>query len=86
VEVATARGLIAEIKSMMADQRAEFIERDTRREEQLKELGAQVGENREQLRAVRSAFASHSTWDADAVAALRQHLPTFPDPPPVTFD
>jgi hypothetical protein len=86
VEVATARSLIAEIKAMMSEQRAEFVERDTRREEQLKELTTQVGENREQLRAVRAAFAAHSTWDGDAVAALRQHLPSFPDPPPVTFD
>lgn len=86
VEVATARSLIAEIKAMMADQRAEFIQRDTQRAEQLKELTSQVGENREQLRAVRSAFASHAMWDGDAVAALRQHLPSFPDPPPVHFD
>jgi muconolactone delta-isomerase/predicted outer membrane lipoprotein len=86
LEVATARSLISEIKAMMADQRAEFSARDSERAGQIKELVTQTSENREQLRALRASFASHSTWDADAVAALRQHLPSFPDPPPVNFD
>lgn len=86
LEVATARSLISEIKSMMSDQRAEFSAKDAERSEQLKALTEQTAENREQLRAIRSAFASHAMWDADAVAALRQHLPSFPDPPPVDFD
>jgi hypothetical protein len=86
LEVATARGLISDVKQMLNDQRAEFLVRDSQRIEQIKELTTQVGENREQLRALRASFASHSTWDGDAVAALRQHLPSFPDPPPVNFD
>ncbi len=97
IEVTTARGLLGELKAMLAEQKADFIERETaqrqewmardvEKAEQIKELQAQSAENREQLRAVRTAFASHSTWDNDAVAALRQHLPGFPDPPAVTFE
>jgi hypothetical protein len=85
LEVATARSLIAEIKSLMADQRSEYLARDAEKTEQIKELGAQFAENREQLRAIRTAIASHEMWDRDAVAALRQTLPGFPDPPPVNF-
>ncbi len=93
IEVSTARSLITEIKDLMAQQKVEFAEqkaefaaRDAERSEQIKALTGQVSDNREQLRAVQNAISAHEMWDRDAVAALRQNIPGFPDPPPVNVD
>jgi hypothetical protein len=86
VEVATARGLIAEIQAMMDRQKAEFSAKTAEQTEQIKSLAERMSANEEQQRALRAAFASHETWDRDAVAALRTGQPDWPDPPPVVFD
>ena len=85
VEVETARALIAEVRTMLADQRADYEERTGRLAGELKALSAEVAETREQQRAMRAALATHALWDDAAVAALRKITPMFPDPPPISL-
>ncbi|GAA0494672.1 hypothetical protein Ade02nite_19930 [Paractinoplanes deccanensis] len=90
VEVATARSLIAEIKAMMADQRADYESRLTevrvRHEGDVKALTERVSGVEDRERQLRAAIGAHSMWDSTAVAALRATNPDFPEPPPINLD
>lgn len=93
-QVTTARGLVAEIRAMMVDQRETY-------EGQIKILQDQSSAQIESVRiqhqadmrsmtdrmsGIESAFRRHAEWDDRATAMLRQSHGEFPDPPPVSFD
>lgn len=86
IEVATARALLEEVRGMLDHQRAHYERLMAGMQGEMKGLTERVAGSEEQMRALRSAFAAHSTWDADAVAALRTAQPDWPDPPPINLD
>ncbi|WP_431881806.1 hypothetical protein [Micromonospora chalcea] len=86
IEVTIARGLLDEVRGMLDTQRAHYESRLGDLTGQLKGLNERVSSNEEQQRKLRAAFASHATWDGDAIAALRSAHPDWPDPPPIDLD
>ncbi len=101
IEVSTARGLITDIKSMMADQRTNY---ETQIDMLRGQSEAQIQSVRVQHQAdmgaltrrltgletrqqsLRSAFVAHRDWDRQATDVLKQVDPDFPAPPPIDFD
>ncbi|WP_250029830.1 hypothetical protein [Paractinoplanes maris] len=93
-QVTTARGLVAEIRAMMVDQRETYEGQIQAMQEK---SSAQIESVRiqhqsdmramtERMAGIEGAFRRHSEWDDRATAALRQTQHDFPDPPPVKFD
>jgi hypothetical protein len=94
IEVQTARGLLAEVRTMMSEQREAYEQQiamvqgqseaqiqsvRVRHEADMRAFEARLG-------GVEKAFRRHAEWDDQATTVLRQVHPDFPDPPPVTFD
>jgi hypothetical protein len=101
VQVKTALELLASVRLMLAEQQREYEGRLSRvssdhqsrlaqlaadHQAQLKALAERIAGTEDDQRRLRAAFASHQTWDADAVATLRQINPEWPDPPPISLD
>jgi hypothetical protein len=93
-QVTTARGLVAEIRSMMVDQRETYEgqirmlqERGNAQIETVQvQHSADMKAMTDRLCGIEASFRRHRDWDVHATALLRQSDPSFPDPPPVHFD
>ena len=90
-EVKIARDLLADVQTWsekrLAEVRTDYETRIAhlreRHGEEIERLQAGQNELTEQFAALRAAFASHETWDSDAVAVLRTVQPHYPSPPPI---
>ena len=83
IEVATARGLITEIREMMTEQRAGY-------ETQVQSLRTQHQADMkgvvDRLSGLEQAISRHREWDIAATEILRTVRADFEAPPPLTFD
>ncbi|MBB3099021.1 hypothetical protein FHR83_006727 [Actinoplanes campanulatus] len=94
IEVATARGLLADVKQMMTEQREAYEQQIAmargQQEAQIQSVRVQHQADMRTMEArlsgVEKAFRRHAEWDDQATTVLRRVHPDFPDPPPVTFD
>jgi hypothetical protein len=94
IEVATARGLISDIKTMMSEQREQYEgqialargQSEAQIEAVRLQHQADMKAMTERMSGIEGAFARHRAWDDQATAILRQTDGSFPDPPPVRFD
>lgn len=83
IEVATARGLLADVKTMMVEQREHYAGQvESVRNQHQHDMKAL----QDRLGGIESAIATHRDWDVAATQILRQVSPEFRDPPPLTFD
>jgi hypothetical protein len=78
-QVTTARGLVAEIRAMMVDQRQTYEAVRVQHQSDMKSM-------KDRMSGIEAAFTRHREWDDQATAVLRQTQGDFPDPPPVHFD
>jgi hypothetical protein len=93
-QVTTARGLVAEIRAMMVDQRQTYEGQLTMAREsstaQIEAVRLQhqsdMKSMKDRMSGIEAAFTRHREWDDQATAVLRQTQGDFPDPPPVHFD
>lgn len=83
IEVATARGLLAEVREMMVEQRAGY---ETQVQSLRTQHQADMRVFADRLGGIEKAIATHREWDVAATEILRQVSPEFRDPPPLTFD
>lgn len=94
IEVATARGLLADVKAVMVEQREAYEQQIAmargQQEAQIQSVRVQHEADMRGLAArlsgIEKSWAEHRAWDVAATEVLRQSNPDFPDPPPVTFD
>lgn len=86
IEVNTARGLVEQIKEMMADQRVDYEARlaTTRAEVQALNERTRATETRQHM--LMAALVAHAPWDEAAWAALKASQPDYPPPPPLKGD
>lgn len=83
IEVATARGLLADVKEMMLEQRHHYEGQvQSVRDQHQKDMRAM----QDRLGGIELAVSQHREWDVAASQILRQTQPDFRDPPPLTFD
>lgn len=83
IEVATARGLLADVKAMMVEQREHYEQQvDTVRSQHQRDMKVLA----DRLAGIEDAVTAHREWDVAATQILRQVQPDFRDPPPLTFD
>ena len=100
IEVSTARGLIADIKTMMQDQRSNYESQIgmlrgqseaqiqsvvARHQADMGDLTHRLTGLETKMSALRGALLRHRDWDRQATDVLQQVNPKFPQPPPIDF-
>jgi hypothetical protein len=83
IEVATARGLVAEVKELMANQRADYEARLAATRAELASISERLKVQELRSQVLVAALAAHGPWDEAAYAALRTTTPGYPSPPPL---
>ncbi len=83
IEVQTARGLVAEVKELMANQRTDYESRLAATRAELASLSERLKVQELRSQVLVAALAAHGPWDEAAYAALRATVPGYPPPPPL---
>lgn len=83
IEVQTSRGLVEEVKTLMADQRADYEGRLATTRAELAGLAERTRTTETRQHMLMAALVAHAPWDEAAWAALKSNQPGFPPPPPL---
>ncbi len=91
IEVKTARELLADVKTSMAErlaeQRTDYEQRITalreRHDSEIKALNERMSGLEDRSTRMLAAILAHVPWDADALAEVRRIRPEWPSPPPI---